>query len=97
MKKKLVSVIALMLSLSAHATDNPAWMRYPAISPDGSLIAFSYKGDIYTVPVSGGRASQITTNPAHDSYPVWSPDGQQIAFASDRLGSMDIYETDRRR
>ena len=95
MKKKLVSVIALMLSLSAHATDNPAWMRYPAISPDGSLIAFSYKGDIYTVPVSGGRASQITTNPAHDSYPVWSPDGQQIAFASDRLGSMDIYVVDK--
>ena len=95
MKKKLVSVIALMLSLSAHATDNPAWMRYPAISPDGSLIAFSYKGDIYTVPASGGRASQITTNPAHDSYPVWSPDGQQIAFASDRLGSMDIYVVDK--
>ena len=95
MKKKLVSVIALMLSLSAHATDNPAWMRYPAISPDGSLIAFSYKGDVYTVPVSGGRASQITTNPAHDSYPVWSPDGQQIAFASDRLVSMDIYVVDK--
>ena len=31
----------------------PLCMRYPAISPDGAKIAFSYKGDIYTVPVSG--------------------------------------------
>ena len=50
-----------------------------------------YKGDIYTVPVDGGRAMQLTTNPAHDTEPVWSPDGKRIAFASDRMGSMDVY------
>ena len=91
MKNKLLSVAALMLSLSVHATEDVAWMRYPAISPDGSLIAFSYKGDVYTVSTHGGRAIQLTTNPAHDTHPVWSPDGQQIAFASNRLGSMDVY------
>ena len=91
MKKKILVVATLMLSLNAHATDDASWMRYPAISPDGSQIAFSYKGDVYTVSANGGRAIQLTTNPAHDTAPVWSPDGQQIAFASDRLGSMDIY------
>ena len=91
MKKKILGVATLMLSLNAHATDDASWMRYPAISPDGSQIAFSYKGDVYTVSANGGRAIQLTTNPAHDTAPVWSPDGQQIAFASDRLGSMDIY------
>ncbi|MBR5541428.1 MAG: PD40 domain-containing protein, partial [Bacteroides sp.] len=91
MKKKLLSVAVLALSLHAHATDNAAWMRYSSISPDGTQIAFSYQGDIYTVSANGGRAYQLTTNPAHDTRPIWSPDGQSIAFASDRLGGMDIY------
>ncbi len=91
MKKKILGVAALILSLNVSAANDTAWMRHCAISPDGSQIAFSFKGDIYTVPVNGGRASQLTTNPSHDTYPIWSPDGQQIAFASNRLGSMDIY------
>jgi tricorn protease len=66
-------------------------MRYPAISPDGQTIAFEYKGDIYTVPVSGGSASPLTIHEAYDYMPVWSPDGRSIAFASDRSGNMDIY------
>ena len=95
MKKKLLAVTAFLLSLNANAVNDAAWMRYCTISPDGQQIAFSYKGDIYTVGVNGGRANQITTNPAHDTRPVWSPNGQQIAFASDRLGSMDIYIVDK--
>ena len=95
MKKKLLAVTAFLLSLNAYAGNDTAWMRYCTISPDGQQIAFSYKGDIYTVGVNGGRANQITTNPAHDTRPVWSPNGQQIAFASDRLGSMDIYIVDK--
>ena len=65
MKKKTLAVAALMLSLHAYAADDAAWMRYCTISPDGTQIAFSYKGDIYTVPTNGGGASQITTHPAH--------------------------------
>ena len=95
MKKKLLTVAALALSLNSYAADDSAWMRYPAMSPDGSLIAFSFKGDIYTVPTNGGRALQITTHPSHDTRPVWSPDGKLLAFASDRMGSMDIYVVDK--
>ena len=95
MKKKLLTVAALALSLNSYAADDSAWMRYPALSPDGSLIAFSFKGDIYTVPANGGRALQITTHPSHDTRPVWSPDGKTLAFASDRMGSMDIYVVDK--
>jgi Tol biopolymer transport system component/C-terminal processing protease CtpA/Prc len=75
------------------AANNPLWMRYPSISPDGSRIAFSYKGDIYTVPVSGGEAKQLTMHIAHDYMPVWSPDGKSIAFASNRFGNFDIFIT----
>lgn len=91
MKKILLALIAPLATASAMAQSDPMWMRFPAISPDGKTVAFSYKGDIWTVPADGGQARQITTNPAYDAYPVWSPDSRQIAFASSREGSMDIY------
>ena len=91
MKKILLALIAPLATASAMAQSDPLWMRFPAISPDGKTVAFSYKGDIWTVPANGGQARQITTNSAYDAYPVWSPDSKQIAFASSREGSMDIY------
>ncbi len=96
MIKKLFLALALAgLSALAHAQDSPLWMRYCAISPDGTTIAFSYKGDIYTVPSTGGAARQVTSNAEYDAYPVWSPDSRQIAFASSREGSLDVYVVDR--
>ena len=73
------------------AQQDPLWMRHSAISPDGSQIAFAYKGDIWTVPVAGGQAKQLTTHSAYDSYPVWSPDSKNIAFVSTREGSRDVW------
>ena len=94
--KKLFSAVMLMtVSLAVSAQTTPLWMRYPAISPDGQTIVFSYKGDLFTVSSGGGQARQLTTNAAYDAIPVWSPDGQQIAFASDREGSMDVYVMNR--
>ena len=83
--------MALAASVQASAQDSPLWLRNTAISPDGSRIAFTYKGDIYTVPVAGGLASRLTTDPAVDTSPMWSPDGKKIAFASLRDGGQDIY------
>ena len=91
MKKLLLSAFALCFAGTIAAQEAPLWMRYCALSPDGTTIAFTYKGDIYTVPSTGGRATQITTNPAFDTTPVWSPDGKQIALASDRMGSLDVF------
>lgn len=89
--KKFITLAALGASLAAQAADSPLWLRHPAISPDGTQVAFTYKGDIFTVPVEGGRARQLTTHAAYDTAPVWSPDGESIAFASTRQGSSDIY------
>lgn len=92
MKKLLLLVLTATLSIAASAQERPLWMRFCAISPDGKTIAFSYKGDLYTVPVTGGTATQLTTNPAYDANPVWSPDGNKIAFVSDREGgALNIF------
>ena len=86
MRKLFMSAAALLFAGALWAQEGPLWMRHCAISPDGTTIAFTYKGDIFTVSVSGGKATQITTNPAFDTTPIWSPDSKQIAFASDRMG-----------
>jgi Tol biopolymer transport system component/C-terminal processing protease CtpA/Prc len=87
-----ISLFIFLVSNTLQAND-PLWLRYPAISPDGSQIAFSYKGDIYTVPTEGGEAKPITMHVAHDQTPVWSPDSKNIAFAGNRYGNFDIFIT----
>jgi tricorn protease len=75
-----------------QAADNvPAWLRYPAISPDGATIVFAYKGDLFRVPSDGGVAVPLTMHEAHDYMPVWSHDGRSVAFASDRFGNFDVF------
>ena len=92
MIKRTLLTGLFILSCASVFSANPLWMRYPAISPDGSLVAFSYKGDIYKVSVNGGQAVRLTTNDAFDSNPIWSPDSRKIAFVSDReTGAKNIF------
>jgi Tol biopolymer transport system component/C-terminal processing protease CtpA/Prc len=83
-------LVVVVLPMRAQSSE-PLWLRYSAISPDGKTICFTYKGDLYLVPTSGGEARQITQHEAHDMMPVWSPDGQALAFASDRFGNFDVF------
>jgi len=86
-----ILLAATFLAAGAGAADDPLWMRWPAISPDGESIVFSYRGDLYRADSAGGRAQPLTLHEAHDTCPVWSPDGRWIAFASDRHGNFDVF------
>lgn len=68
--------------------------RFPAPSPDGTQLAFSWQGDLWVVPIDGGLARRLTVHPAYDFAPLWSPDGTKLAFTSDRHGNDDVFVLD---
>ena len=66
------------------------WMSLD-VSPDGQTIAFDLLGDIYTIPVTGGEATNIASGMPWEIQPRFSPDGSRIAFTSDRGGGDNIW------
>tara|TARA_R110002051_G_scaffold91370_3_gene160737 strand:+ start:979 stop:4209 length:3231 start_codon:yes stop_codon:yes gene_type:complete len=94
MKYSFFTVIAVCLTFVTSAQTNPKWARYPSISPDGNTIAFTYKGNLFSVLANGGVAKQLTFHAAHDYAAVWSKDGKKLAFTSNRYGNFDVYVMD---
>ena len=95
MRRNIIAgLTSIFLCTGVYASGStPLWLRKSSISPDGTQIAFSYQGDIFTVPSGGGTAVQITSNPAYDYDPIWMPDGKRIVFSSTREKSKDIFIT----
>ncbi|MBN2432559.1 MAG: PD40 domain-containing protein [Acidobacteria bacterium] len=87
----LTLIIGGCLCALAGAADEPLWLRYPALSPDGTQVVFEYQGNLFIVATTGGTARQLTSHPARDFWPAWSPDGRSIAFSTDRLGNSDVF------
>lgn len=92
--KKLFFFGIVFFSITLQAQDAPKWMRNSTISPDGTQIVFTFKGDLYKVAIDGGDATQLTFHKAHDYMAVWSKDGTKLAFASDRYGNFDVFLMD---
>src|SRR6266498_1102485 len=64
-------------------------MRYPDVS--ATQIVFSYAGDIWVAPKSGGLAERLSSPRGEEIFPRFSPDGSQIAFSGNYDGNLDIY------
>lgn len=95
--RSLSAVLASLFAVASFAQIGPIeskpikGMRQPAISPDGSKIAFQWRGDIWVVPSEGGKALRVTSHIELETTPIWSPDGKWIAFTSDRHGNNDVF------
>ncbi|NAS32772.1 amidohydrolase family protein [Flavobacteriaceae bacterium R38] len=74
----------------AFSTDRGTWVSLD-VSPDGKTIVFDMLGDIYSIPITGGKAKKITQGLAYDVHPRFSPDGKSIVFISDKSGSDNIW------
>jgi imidazolonepropionase-like amidohydrolase/Tol biopolymer transport system component len=70
--------------------DEGTWMSLD-VSPDGQTIAFDLLGDIYTMPIAGGEATNISSGLPWEYQPRFSNAGTQIAFTSDRGGGDNIW------
>ena len=74
---------------------DPGLEVYPAISPDGKMIAYTAGpvGEmyVYVEQIEGGRRIAVTETPGNYIWPQWSPDGDRIAFQVVKAPSYEIH------
>ncbi len=91
----LIVLAALLLwPAAAAAKEQSHTIRLPeslALTPDGSTLVFSWRGDLWRSAASGGDARRLTFHPAPDTRPHVSPDGTRIAFVSTRSGAEQVH------
>ncbi len=95
MLKSFRTLVLPALCLGSVLAQQPAadsttrLLRFPATN--GTDIAFSYGGQLYTVPVAGGTARRLTDGPGYAIFPRYSADGQQLAFTAQYDGNTEVY------
>lgn len=92
--KRLATSLLISVALGASASDDTGsspLILQPELSPDGTQIAFSYQGDIWTMPTTGSSVNRLTIHEGYERSPKWSKDGSSIAFSSDRFGNDDVF------
>lgn len=90
------SVIALLLAcccaMGLQAQNNSAYfLSYPALTPDGQTLIFSFEGDLWKAPLSNGQATRLTAMEGYETNARVSPDGKWIAFTGRQYGNGDVF------
>src|SRR4051812_37967972 len=70
--------LALTFAVSQTVSAQTKLLRFPAIH--GDRVSFTYGGDLWTAPTTGGTATRLTTHPGIEVFSKFSPDGKWIAF-----------------
>tara|TARA_B100001059_G_C17638592_1_gene478156 strand:- start:45 stop:278 length:234 start_codon:yes stop_codon:yes gene_type:complete len=63
----------------------------PSISPEGTEMAFSHQGDIWTYHFNSQQTKRLTIHQVYESNPIWNKEGTQLAFSSNRKGANNIF------
>ncbi len=80
-------------STHKFTTDEGTWMNLD-VSPDGKTIIFDMLGDIYSLPIAGGKAKVLRSGIPFEVQPRFSPDGTKILFTSDAGGGDNMWVMD---
>jgi tricorn protease len=92
MLRAILVLSFVVTSISTAIASEPIRLASdPALSPDGKVLVFAWRGDLWRVSSAGGIATALTSHPASDRSPLFSPDGKTIAFISNREGSDQVY------
>ena len=91
MNKKLILSLLALAGVPAlmMAADDARLLRFPATN--GNEIVFSYAGDLYKVPATGGEAQRLTSHVGYEMFPRFSPDGKTIAFTGQYDGNTEVF------
>ncbi len=89
MKKLLLWLVAIALTITMVQGQEARLMRFPAVN--NNQVVFSYAGDLYSVPLSGGIARKLTTHVGYEMFPHFSPDGKTIAFTGQYDGNTEVF------
>ena len=91
MKKQfLFSLLALSVATGVKAEgDEARLLRFPATN--GTDVVFTYAGDLYTAPLTGGEARRLTSHIGYEMFARFSPDGKTIAFTGEYDGNREVY------
>ena len=86
----LVCLVVVGLATSTLQAAGPrGYFRYPSVH--GQTVVFTGEGDLWTVSLSGGRATRLTTHLAQETHPRISPDGRLVAFSAAYEGTREVY------
>lgn len=89
MKKLLLWVLAIAFTITAVKGQEARLMRFPTVH--NNQVVFSYAGDLYSVPLTGGIARKLTTHVGYEMFPHFSPDGKTIAFTGQYDGNTEVF------
>ncbi len=89
MKKNIVLLLGFFLGCLCLKAEEARLLRFP--HSVGEKVVFSYAGDLYTVPVSGGVARRLTSHVGYEMFPRISPDGKYIAFTGQYDGNTEVF------
>ena len=90
MKKQfLFSLLALSVATGMKADDEARLLRFP--TTNGTDVVFTYAGDLYTAPLTGGEARRLTSHIGYELFARFSPDGKTIAFTGEYDGNREVY------
>ena len=76
---------------AAVLTEPGEFVTFPAVSPDGMMVAIVLGGDIWILHVDGSRWNLTNSLATFDFLPAWAPDGTRIAYASSVNQNFDIH------